>query len=82
MCISCSNEHRNHKIIFYQDKLIDIKNLRLKMNGFENTINKFKTNLEKIKNEFRQIIENMNIIYKINNNLLSVYKKNKNRNYY
>ena len=81
MCISCSNEHKNHKLIFYQDKLIDIKNLRLKMNEFKITINKLKTNLEKIINEFRQIMENMDIIYKINNNLLSDYEKNKNRNY-
>ena len=31
MCLSCSNEHKNHKIILYQDKLIDIKNLRNKL---------------------------------------------------
>ena len=81
MCISCSNEHKKHKIIFYQDNLIDIKNLRLKMNEFENVVNKLKSNLEKIINEFRQIITNMDIIYKINNNLLSDYEKNKNRNF-
>ena len=27
----CASEHKNHKIILYQDKLIDIKNLRNKL---------------------------------------------------
>ena len=46
------------------------------MNEFENVVNKLKSNLEKIINEFRQIITNMDIIYKINNNLLRDYEKN------
>ena len=48
MCLSCSNEHKKHKIILYQDKLIDTKDLRKKMIEFENVINKLKLNLEGI----------------------------------
>ena len=81
LCNLCSNEHKIHKLISYQDELIDIKELRNKMNEFENVINKFKLNLEEIMNKFKKIIENMNIIYNINNNILSNYEKNKNRNY-
>ena len=75
LCLSCSNEHKNHKIISYQDELIDIKELRNKMNEFENVIKKFKLNLEEIMNKFKKVIENMNIIYNINNTILSNYEK-------
>ena len=50
ICLSCTNEHKNHKIISYQNKLIDIKSLRDKMNEFEKVINKLKINLEGIIN--------------------------------
>ena len=81
ICLSCSNEHKNHKIILYQDKIIDIKNLRKKMNEFKDIINKFKLNLEEILNKFKKIMKNMDILYNINNDILSKYEKNKNRNY-
>ena len=81
ICLSCYNEHKNHKIILYQEKLLDINILRNKMNEFENVINKLKTNLEGIINQLKKTIENMNILYKINNNILNNYEKNKNRNY-
>ena len=81
MCLSCSNEHKNHKIILYQDKLIDIEKLRNKMNEFNKIINKLKLNLDEIMNKIKHIKENMDILYNINNNLLSNYEKNKNRNY-
>ena len=49
ICLSCSYEHKNHKIETYSYKFIDIKKLRKKMNEFENVINKLKTNLNKFK---------------------------------
>ena len=81
MYMSCYNEHINHKIIFYQDKLIIIKNIRNKMNEFKDIINELKINIERIINKYKTLIENMNIIYKINNNILKKYEKNKNKNY-
>ena len=77
MCLSCFNEHKNHKIISYQEKLIDEKILRNKMNEFENVINKLKINIEGIIIKLKKIIENMNIIYNINNNIL---KRSENKN--
>ena len=35
----CYSEHINHKILSYQEKLINIKNIRNKMNEFKNLIN-------------------------------------------
>ena len=81
LCLSCTNEHKNHKIVLYQDKIIDIKNLRKKMNEFKDVINKFKLNLEEIINKFKKIMKNMDTIYNINNDILNKYEKNKNRNY-
>ena len=82
MCLSCSNEHKNHEIIIYQDKLIDKKILRNKMNEFKDVINKLNMNIEGIINKLKKIMENMNIIYDINNNILTNYEANKNnRNY-
>ena len=80
ICLSCTNEHKNHKIILYQDKLIDIKNLRNKLDVFNDEINKLKINLEKIANKFKKIIDNFYVIYNINNNILNNYVKNKHRN--
>ena len=81
ICLSCIDEHENHKIISYKDKIINIKNIRNKMNEFENVINKLKLNIEEIINKLKKIIDNYNIIYNINNNILNNYEKNKNRNY-
>ena len=53
LCLYCINEHKNHKLISYEDKLIDINIIRNKMNEFENVINKLKLNLEEIINKFR-----------------------------
>ena len=80
ICFSCSNEHKNHHVILYKDRLKDIEHLRNKMNEFEKVINKFKINLEGIINKLKKIIENMNIIYNINNNILNNYE-NKKLNY-
>ena len=81
ICLLCSNEHKNHKIILYQDKLIDIDKLKKKMKEFKNEINKLKNNLEEIMNKFKKLIEHIEIIYNINNSILSNYEKNKKRNY-
>ena len=81
ICLSCSSDHENHKTISYKEKLINIKNIRNKMNEFEKVINKLKLNLEEIINKFRKIIDNFVNIYNINNNILNNYEKNKNRNY-
>jgi len=81
LCLSCSNEHEHHQIILYQDEIIDIKKLKKKMTEFESAIIRFKVNFEEIMNKFKKIMENMEIIYNINNNLLKYYEKNKDRNY-
>ena len=81
MCLSCINEHKNHRVISYEDKIIDIKSLRRKMNELNEVINKFKMNLEEIIKKFQKLKDNMDIYYNINNIIISRYEMNKNRNY-
>ena len=35
LCLSCINSHKNHKLISYEDNLVDIKELKNKMNRLE-----------------------------------------------
>ena len=81
LCLSCINGHKNHKIISYEDELKDMKNLRNSMKILEEDINKFKMNIEEIINKYKKIIENLDIYYNINNNIIKEYEMNKNRNY-
>ena len=38
LCLSCINEHKNHEFFSYEDELIDIKDLRNKMNNLNMVI--------------------------------------------
>ena len=81
LCFSCLNEHKNHKLISYKDRLIDIKELRNKMNNLNMVINKFKMNLEEIINKFKKLQDNLELYSNINNNIINNYELNKNRNF-
>ena len=82
LCVSCINRHKNHELISYEDKLIDIKELRNKMNNLNKVINKFKLNLEETINKFKKLQVNLDTYYNISNDILNNYEINKNRNYY
>jgi hypothetical protein len=80
MCLSCISEHKGHRVLSYEDKLVDVTNLKKRLNVLGSTINKFKMNLEETIKKFKKIIENMDIYYNINKNILNTYEKNKNKN--
>ena len=48
LCLSCIDGHEDHYSISYEDKSIDMKNLRNNMKILEESINKFKRNIEEI----------------------------------
>ena len=81
LCFSCINEHIGHKIISYEDILIDTKILRNSLNSLKKRISKFKDNLEEIIKKFKKLIENMELYYNINEKIIKKYEMNKNRNY-
>ena len=75
LCLSCANEHKDHKVILYEDKLIDMKTLRKKMDNLNSVINQVKINLEEIITKLKKLQENLDIYYKINNNIIIITKK-------
>ena len=81
LCLLCLEEHKYHNVISYEDKLINIKDLRKKMNDLYSSINKFKNNIEDEIKKLKNIIKNMEIFYNIYNNIIEKCEKNKNRNY-
>ena len=81
LCFTCLNEHKNHELISYEDELIDIKELRNKMNNLNMVINKFKMDLEEIISKLKKLKENLDTYYNINNKIINNYEINKNRHY-
>ena len=81
ICLSCLNEHKNHSVISFEEKLIDIDKLRNNMNNLRNEINNFREKINDIIIKLKKIIENLDLYYNINNNILSNYEKNKQRNF-
>ena len=51
------------------------------MKRLEEDINKFKMNIEEIINKYKNIMENLDIYYNINNDIIKEYEQNRNRNY-
>ena len=80
MCLFCVKEHKNHKIISYEDKMIDIEEIKKKMEKLGDIMNTFKKNIKDIINKFNNILNNMDIYYKINNEIINRYEKNRNYN--
>ena len=84
ICLSCLEDHKNHKMVGYEEKIINIKAIRKRMNELKNMINKFKENIEETIMKFHKVIEYIENFYNLNNdlyNILNYYEKNKNVNY-
>ena len=81
MCLSCVDEHKGHNIQSYEDNLVNLKHPKSILNYLDNSINKFKKNLEEAIFKFKSIKENLDIYYNLFNDMLNKYEKNKNRNY-
>ena len=81
MCILCINEHNNHDIINLENILINKNEILNEMKEFKEIRNKLKYNINKIKEILNKIIIEIEIYYRINNDIINNYK-NKNRNYY
>jgi len=81
ICSSCLDEHEDHFLNSYEDKLKEIKSLRKKMNYLRKAINKFKDNLEETIIKMKKIMEYMDIYYNINDYILNIYESNDKINY-
>ena len=73
LCMKCDIEHNNtHTKISYMTILPNEEQLKQELNIFKNKLDKFKENVDKINdiNIKNNIIENIEIFYKINHDLL------------
>ena len=61
ICFSCANEHRYHKCIYYDENMVDVKEMRKNMNKLKDTINEFKINLEENIRKLNEVMKYMDL---------------------
>ena len=81
LCTLCEG-HKNHKRIFYSDELPKKEILISEKNKFKDTINLINKNIKILINILNEVMNKINIYYKINEDIINNYDdNNKNRNY-
>ena len=84
ICNQCETNHGNHKMIKFQD-ITPNKNsadkLKLKIEQFKKKIDILNNKMNEIKKIFNKVIENLEIYYKINYDILKNYEA-QSKNYY
>ena len=81
LCFLCGNEHDNHEIINLEDIMIKKDEYNNDLIDFRNVIDKLKCVIEEMKGMLNNIVNNIDLYYKINENIFNNYENNK-RNYY
>ena len=81
LCIGCENEHKSHNIIYFGDILPNKKNMMNNLTDLRASINKLKIKIDEIIKKFKKVISNMEIYYKISNNIITGYNI-QNKNFY
>ena len=81
ICFSCKNGHNNHNIIDLSKIIPNKEELLKQMICMKEIINKFKKDIEKIKNILNKIENNIEIYYKIFHKFINSHDNNTNRNY-
>ena len=79
LCLICDNEHKNHENILFGEILPndDEKNY---LNELKESIDTLKTNIKEITNKLNNVIHNLELYYKMFQNILNTYDQ-KERNY-
>ena len=80
ICYSCDEEHEGHKTIFLGDikpNIIETNNQLLEM---KKIIDDFNNKIKAIIVKLNELVDDVNILYEINNTILNNYEK-QNRNY-
>jgi len=80
LCILCVGEHKLHKKIYFGDIMPSKEELFDYNKELKEYIVLFNNNINVLINMLKKVIENMNIYYKINEDIINKYY-NKNRNY-
>ena len=80
ICFLCINEHNNHNVIDLLNIIPNKDELLKEMKYLNEIINKFKENIKEINNKLNKVLNNIEIYYKIFNNIIKNYN-NKNIKY-
>ena len=79
ICMECEQQHQNHRIISFGKMLPQIYDIRQKLNELRKDIDEF-NNIKEIANIINVVTENLENLYKINNDIINNYDV-KNINY-
>ena len=77
----CENNHNEHEIIYYGKLIIEDNKIKKRMEEIKREIDIFNNNIKEEIRKLNKIIENMEEYYKIIDNIIIKYIKNKKRNY-
>ena len=77
ICIACEDEHVTHKTESFSNIMLDINQIRNNQKEIKASINLLN---EKMKEIVDEITENLEALYKINENMIKLFE-NRNRNY-
>ena len=80
ICIMCGKEHKNHKILLYEDIIPNNDKIKEYMKELKNSIDIFKKNIKEIINRLEKVKKNIEIYYYISNKIINNYVVKK-RNY-
>ena len=80
ICVICEQDHSSHEIKYYGGMIPNINNLNNKMNDLKKWIDEYKNYAKKIIEKLNNNIENLNIYYKINNDIINNFEV-RNRNF-
>ena len=70
----CEDEHKNHKIIIYRDIFHGLNEIKENINKFKEEINKFKENVNNIINILNITMDNIDIYYKKNYDIMKNFE--------
>jgi len=80
ICVICEQDHSSHEKSYYGEMIPNINNLNNKMNDLKKWIDEYKNYAKKIIEKLNNNIENLNIYYKINNDIITNFEV-RNRNF-
>ena len=80
ICLLCEKEHKNHKGIYFGDIMNEKEELMKEMNEFRKKLDIFINTIKDIMKRLNNVIENMELYFKMNNDTIDLYKT-ENRNY-
>ena len=78
LCMTCESEHNHTENLIHYSSIFPNKNIfKTQINELRTKIDKFKEFIEGFKKKLDKIIENLEIYYNINNNLINNFEKKK-----